>query len=293
MCKLRIPNHFKQLIPFYVRNCAYQSIMWLPFNANPNLGGKWKKHQIDFLTSHEVAWWICEEGDCEERKKAWIDVINAKDIPSNTLFQVESDYNKFILIDYNFTIQDTNVKGLYGICMILCSVEADNKLKIKDIANIKLACCKTNHIYGNIFKFLKKYSNVPIVTYTNQDVQSRCFYNTYLYPWSKMFTKRQTMFNLFNIILLEFDAYNKDTCIDKTIHNKMSCAICNCLRLFTCIANNKFNTKSAVIRLGFTNSSVNDHSSKYKFLKCGSKMYITYAQKHDSGTTICRCLKDE
>lgn len=268
------------LIPYYSGHVAFSKIKWLKFNANNNLSNTLKNVQIQFLMTSNPAMWICEEfTNYDVEKKEWLEMINEIDFPKSTMFVSDVKSNRFILLEYNYLAQDNNLKGLCGVCMLLCELH-DSKFKICDIANIKLSCNVSNNVYGNIIKFLEKYHTIPIFVYIPQVLQTSVLLNTYLFPWSYYFISQyERIFNLVNMIKIESKSLDDvlKKCIDHKIHYK-SCAICNCLNLFFKLANNEFSTRTICESLNNTliNKNIIMETTMPRYITCAKEKYLTY-----------------
>ncbi|UOT91816.1 KM727_gp54-like protein [Aratus pisonii nudivirus] len=290
------------LIPYYTKHVAFSKIKWVYFNANNNLNKKFKLNQLHFLCNSNPAMWICDENIPDKTKivNNWLKDVNELDYKKSEMFESDekNNLNKFILLEYNYlnqTNDDSNNKGLCGLCLLLCELNKNSKLQVLDIANIKVSCNQANRIYGNIITFLEKYPHIPIFVYIPQNLNSSVLLNTYLFPWSYFLTIHyKRIFNLVNMIQLESKSLDLATqnCIDKDIHYK-SCAICNCLNLFMKLAFNKFESRvlSETLNNNLINPFVHENAVLPKYIVCKDVTFMTYGNIDKIQYKICSCQK--
>ncbi len=295
MSGINIPAHMRLLVPYYINNVAFSSLKWLPFNANNNVSSGIKRKQTKLLKRTNPALWICDEVLDPDVKQNWLAFINNIELPKSNMFEREDECPYFVLVEYSYLNQANQTKGLCGLCMILCEVDCEDRVKIKDLANIKLSCNSLNRVYGNIYTFLDKYGDVPMFTYTPQGCLARSVYNTYLFPWSKLFTsKHELIFNLISTIKMDSSCTDevRSLCIDTQTHYK-SCAICNCLNFYFRLARNEFEMRliSDTINNTLVLPEISNSASHPKFIECEKTTFVTYSSKNVPITQRCSCKK--
>lgn len=294
LAHVRVPTKMKLEIPFFVKRKENHFVMkWLPFNANINLSRHVKKNQVDFLKYHSPAFWVCEEQGHESRKEEWIQKMNAMPLQPNTFLTKDGDCSRFVLMEYSYFGMSDGYKSLSGLAMILCELDAENCIKLVDVANIKLSCSSSNRVYGSIFKFLDKYYNLPFLVYTPQGFLSKAMYSNCLFPWSKHLLKcREVCFNLITCIKLNTMSSDEDAralCCDADRHS-LSCALCNVTSLYRKLATNQFQSRglNSMIDNTLMSPNLEDSAAHPMFIECGDTVYVTYS-KHNPLLRTCQC----
>ncbi|QBB28659.1 hypothetical protein HgNV_054 [Homarus gammarus nudivirus] len=296
---IRISDKCTLLIPFYLNHVAFSTIKWVRFNTNPSLKNSLKVRQLDFISKHNPAMWICDEysEEFDLRKTCWIAQINTRvgKIPSN-LFDKEGDEcdRYFMLMEYNYLTQDMGndqqYKGICGMCIFVCKITANCCFELVDIANIKLSCNIANRIYGNIIDILDKYPTAPIFIYVPQTLKLSAMFGSYLFPWSHFILRNDTrIYNLITSIQLDQEQPTEESrnqCIDNDIHFK-SCCLCNCFNLFTKLSENKFKERSLSQVINNTTVKYQPTTMLPKYIKCTNASLMTYGAEHAIHYTNC------
>ncbi|UBZ25645.1 hypothetical protein QKT26_gp55 [Carcinus maenas nudivirus] len=294
--KVTMYDQSSVIIPWYTDCVAFSTLKWFKFNAFPQMSWQLKDAQLDFITKYNAAMWICEEDkpNLDSRKRSWIKTMNARVEKQKTIFSNgDGEDSHFIFMEYNYLSQNYTIKGICGICMIVCKLDKENKMQIVDLANIKISCNTANRVYGNIFKIMETYKKAPIFIYVPQKSKVSYVFNNFLFPWSYyMNLEKDRIFNLITMLQVEPTPVPniEKKCPDFDRHFK-SCCICNCLNLFQKISTNQFTVRpnSGVIDNTLVTTDREDCVMP-KFIRCRNIVFLTYGDRNAIIHENCDCF---
>lgn len=170
----------------------------------------------------------------------------------------------FYLLEIAYLKDSFLNKGVCGLSLLYCEHTNEMRVRVLDLASIKLSTNHRNNAYGNFFELLLRRKDLPIYVYAPQNCLADAIFKTNCFPWSAiMMAQYKRLINLISYMYVRSNMEKngeavKTFCPDVLSHSD-ACSHCNVLNLLFNITDEERN-----------NLRANSPSEHYVFKQTGS-----------------------
>lgn len=265
-----VHNQFKKrsapnaIVPYptFLDYINFNNIRWLTM---PSI--LFSQPMLEKLNTISIPWiYNDEKTEQQQAKLKWIEDFNEKHMTTSC---IDDCFRKFICLEIchlKCGIYDSNkqeISGIVGISAALVQNE-NGKLKVLDMANIKIGCNARNYAYGDFGKMLLQTENYDaLFIYCAEYGSVISTFMSNLFPWSPFILNARSKGKIINLVKsFSFNIIQNelDLCIDAKSHSK-SCSMCNLNMFLLNIGSSKYSCTKRELKFIETSGSIQDRLS--------------------------------